>query len=286
MESHWIIFEELVLARFDDQRTPRSREELREEFFPGEGSNQKLDNALTSVKRMVRRSLNAIFMREPYEGDPGRSPFDVWMEILKGSNASMHSVLQAALRVSGPGSGGGPLSRDESLKMIGEPDPEEIFEKELAFAVSFRLSLPIIEWMEWDDPSELMNFLPSPCPFLPNNKRKDIRPLTLGMLLAPTAEESAELDRFKVAEILHMVKDLSRQYANQMCHPVDRKLFKLVYALTVTIARIQFGEIITSLDVETQQSNIRWYRDKPWVDDEIKVFFKKALTTIGVWYQD
>jgi DNA-directed RNA polymerase specialized sigma24 family protein len=282
MDAHWSIFEESILARFDDMRTPRTREQLREDFFPLETSNQKLDNALTSVKRMVRRNLEAIFMRDPFEDTREASQFDVWLEILSSSNASLHSALQAALRLpeASASSGSG------SEAMIREPDPDEVFEKDLAFAVSFRVTLPIIEWQEWNDPGELMLFLPSGCPFLPNNRRRGMRPLSLAVLMAPTTEEERELMRFKPAEILRLVKDLAKRQAHPASHPADRNMFKLVYTLAVTIARVRFGEAISSHDSDTQQDNVRKYLNKPWVDDDIKSFFRQALKTKGVWYAD
>lgn len=287
MESYWTIFDELVLAQFDDSRTPATREELRLRYFPGEKSNQKLDNVLTSVKRMVYRNLKDIFARDPFadRGDRAIDSLDDWIFELKSCDSSVHSALVAATRVNP--SGIPEFDIRHSVSVMEVSPPEEMLEQELGFALTLRTKLPIDEWTEWRDPGEFLRLLPAKSMFLhdPKGKRKS-KPLTLELLMGPSSQELEELRFANIDEILRRVKDLARSLSKPNCHPVDQQLFKLIYTLAITIARVKFGYVITTLSVPEQQQGIWFFIRQKWVDDETRAFFQNALTTPGVWYAD
>lgn len=287
MESYWTIFDELVLAQFDDSRTPATREQLRLKYFPGEKSNQKLDNVLTSVKRMIHRNLNDIFARDPFadQADRAVGSLDRWIIELKSFDSGIHRALVAATRVTP--SGVAEFDIRHSASVMDVTPPEEMLEQELGFALTLRTKLPIDEWTEWRDPGEFLRLLPAKSMFLQNAKgRRKSRPLTLELLMGPSAQELEELRFANIDEILRRVKDLARNLSKPACHPVDQQLFKLVYTLAITIARVKFGYVITTLSVPEQQQGIWFFIRQKWVDDETRAFFQNALTTPGVWYAD
>ncbi len=288
MDEYWTIFDELVLARLDDSRKSLTREQLRLRYFPGEKSNQKLDNILTSVKRMVYRHLKDIFVRDPFADHQDRSAafaLDDWIFELRNCDSSVHGALVAATRVTPSGNADYDFRNSVSVMEVSPPD--ELLEKELGFALSLRLQLPIDEWTEWRDPGEFLKLLPARSSFLPDRKgyRKS-RPLTLGMIMGPSAKESEDLRYANIDEILRRVKDLARNLSRPSCHPVDQQLFKLIYTLAITIARVGFGHVITTLSVTEQQQGIWFFIRQNWVDDETKAYLKNALATPGVWYAD
>lgn len=287
IESHWTIFDELVLAQFDDSRTPATREELRLRYFPGELSNQKLDNVLTSVKRMVYRNLRDIFARDPFadQADRSANSLDEWIFDLKACDSGVHRALVAATRVTPSGSTD--FDASQSVSVMDVKQPEETLETELGFALALRLRLPINEWTEWRDLGEFLRLVPTKSMFLPDPiGRRKAKSLTLELLMNPSAIEVEALRRANVGEILGRVKDLARTLSKPECHPIDQTLFKLVYTLAITIARVRFGHVITTLRVPDQQQGIWFFIRQKWVDDETRAFLQNALTTPGVWYED
>jgi|GEM_PF-5633023 len=280
-EAHWTIFDELVLAPLDISRTPETRESLRLRFFPNAKSNQKLDNILVSMKRMVYRNLKALFTRDHFTESSGgyRSAttcIDEWIYDLKQCDSSIHGAMVAATRVTP--SVDSELVYANSISVMQLSYPEEEVALELGFAASLRMKLPIVEWTEWRDPGELLRFLPAKSPFLPERKSRTVRPLTFEMLMSPWPTESEEVKLANVDALLRKVKELARSLSKMDSNPVDQHLFQFVYTLSITIARVSFGHQITSLSEREQQDGISYYILQPWLDEQTRAYLRNALS--------
>lgn len=286
MGAYWTIFDELVLARLDDSRKQLTREELRLRFFPNEKKNNKLDERLTTVKRILRRELWHILKRDPLAEkikNSSESVLDEWIGSLKSCKSGVHGALVAATRVGNPDESHFELHNSKSVMDVRQPD--EMIEKELGFSLALRLRLPINEWAEWSEPGEFLRLLPAGSTFLPDRRgKKRATPLTLELLMQPKLENIDDLRYANVDEILRRVKDLARNLSREDCHPVDDQLFKLVYTLAITIARVGFGKVITSLSVQDQHQGIWFFIGQNWVDENTKAYFRKAVTTPGIWH--
>lgn len=286
MGAYWTIFDELVLARLDDSRKPLTREELRLRYFPNERKNTKLDERLTTVKRILRRQLRHILKRDPFAEkmtDTSETALDEWIGSLKSCKSGVHGALVAATRVGNSDESHFELHNSVSVMEVRQPD--EMIEKELGFSLALRLRLPINEWAEWREPGEFLKLLPAGSSFLPDRKgKKRTTPLTLELLMAPGRENFDDLRYANIDEILRRVKDLARSLSRDDCHPVDEQVFKLVYTLAITIARVGFGKVITSLSVQDQHQGIWFFIGQNWVDEHTKAYFRKAVTTPGIWH--
>lgn len=277
-EMNWIIFEELVLAEYLTGRKPKTREELRLQFFPGSRDNQKIDNALTTVKRIFQRIIEDSFEAEGENPATSQDLFEEWMSIIKKSNASLHSALQAAYRVSSPVSNS--VVALNSIDMMSSPKDEEIGEDELSLLLGYRMDLPLMEWIRVDT---LVDLIPAKSPFMPGQNDADNRKLSMNVLMFPTQPESENLLKINVVELLRRVKNQSRQMANERCDSIPNQIHTLFYTLTSVIAKYHYGQSISSLKDNTIKINIKWYLDKEWVDDQIRHFFKQALARTEIW---
>ena len=277
-EMHWVIFEELVLAEYLTGRKPKKREELRLQFFPGSRDNQKIDSALTTVKRIFQRIIEDSFEAEGENSATGQELFDEWMEILKKSNASLHSALQAAYRVSSPVADS--IVAKNSIDMFSSPSDEAIGEDELSLLLSYRMDLPLTDWVSVDN---LMDLIPSKSPFMPGQNDPEIRKLSMNVLMFPTHAEFQNLQKINVVELLKRIKNQCRKLANDHQSAIPGEIYTLFYTLTSVIAKYQYGETIYSLKGSQMQANIKWYLDKQWVDDQIRYFFKQSLAELELW---
>ena len=284
LRTHWIIFDELVLAAIDTDRKPRTREELRREFFPQAKSNQNLDNTITTVKKMIDRHLRTLFVEESLETGIPRNLFDNWLEDLRQSNSFIHDAIYSAIRVS---TDSYDVTSNQSLASIIEKDgPAEDLEKELGYAFYLRKKLPIFEWGEWASIEDLLAFVPGISPFKPGQAKRGFRPLTLEMLMQPSPAEKLELDKFKVDAILRMVKELAKTISQKSKNDVERQLFRVIYGLAIAIARMNHQSVITKLTVPEQQRAIWDIKSSQWIDESTRQWCQKALETKGVWYKD
>lgn len=277
-EMHWVIFEELVLAEYLTGRKPKTREELRLQFFPGSRDNQKIDNALTTVKRIFQRIIEDSFEAEGETSATSHELFEEWMSILKKSNASLHSALQAAYRVSSPVTNS--MAALNSENIVFSPRVEEIEEDELSLLLSYRMDLPLTDWVSVD---KLMDLIPSKSPFMPGQNDSENRKLSMNVLMFPTQSEFGNLQKINVVELLKRIKNQSRQMANDRESNIPPQIYTLFYTLASVIAKYQYGETIYSLKGSQIQANIKWYLDKQWVDDQIRYFFKQSLAESDLW---
>jgi hypothetical protein len=277
-EMHWVIFEELVLAEYLTGRKPRNRGELRLQFFPGSRDNQKIDSALTTVKRIFQRIIEDSFEAEGEGSANGQELFDEWMGILKRSNASLHSALQAAYRVSSPVADS--IIAKNSIDMFSSPRDESIGEDELSLLLSYRMDLPLTDWVSVDN---LMDLIPSKSPFMPGQNDPEIRKLSMNVLMFPTHSEFQNLQKINVVELLKRIKNQSRKLANDQQSAIPEEIYTLFYTLTSVIAKYQYGKTIYSLKGSQIQANIKLYLDKQWVDDQIRYFFQQSLAEPDLW---
>jgi hypothetical protein len=235
------------------------------------------------MKRMVYRNLKTLFTRDHFTESSGgyRSAttcIDEWIYDLKQCDSSIHGAMVAATRVTP--SGDSELVYANSISVMELSYPEDEVALELGFAASLRLKLPIVEWTEWRNPGELLRFLPAKSPFLPERKAESVRPLSFAMLMSPWPAESEELKLANVDALLRKVKELSRSLTKIDTNPVDLHLFQMVYTLSITIARVSFGHIITSLNEREQQEGISYYIRQPWLDEQTRAYLRNALSCI------
>ena len=284
MEQNWAIFDELVLAPLDETRKPRTREELRELYFPDDEDNQRLFNALTTITRLIDRHMRTLFRdSDNLDGTP-KDRFETWLVDLRESNSQIHGAIQQAIRISEeaylPQQGAALASR---LGPSQPPKVEEADEADLGFGLYLRKSLPILEWPEWHQANELLALLPPRSPFRPGQRAAGLRPLTLEMLMAPTAAEREELQEVDVAGVLRLVKDLSKLICQHGDNGFECQLFSAVRTLAITIARVVYGHSITRIPVDEQKEAVVTLKSARWLDDETRAFLNKSLRLGGVW---
>ena len=278
-EHIWSIYEELVLGPFDESRHVSTRLELREKYFPGEDSNRKIENAIITIKRMIQRCLEKV-LRNPLGEYSDELSVESWADDLRDSNSRVHRALEAAvmLRTEVP-----TVQGTASVLPLFELD-EGIDHNVLCFALNLRLHLPLIEWTEWPSIRELRALFPVDSPLIPYTSRTNLRPLSLAMLMSPSIAERREIDRINAIQILTCVKDLAKSLYQCTAVPHDRQVFRRVYAIAITIARLEFRQKISSLSVQDHQHMLWQIQLKSWLDDPTRDWIVAALQRPGVWH--
>ncbi len=281
MEQNWAIFDELVLAPLDETRKPRTREELRELYFPEDDDNQRLFNALTTITRLIDRHMRTLFHgSDNLDGTP-KARFETWLSDLRESNSQIHGAIQQAIRISEEAYL--PQQGSALSSMLGTSLPPEVQEADLGFGLYLRKSLPILEWSEWLHAQELLALLPPKSPFRPGQRAAGLRPLTLEMLMAPTPAEREELQKVDVAQVLRLVKNLSKLICQRRDGGFEPQIFNAVRTLAITIARVVYGQTITRLPVDEHKEAVLKLKSSRWLDDETRAFLNKSLRLGGVW---
>lgn len=272
----WDIFESLVLEEFLTGREPSSLETLRAKYYPGSKDNQEIHNALTTVKRVFRRVLWTYFESESDDSTTCEESFAEWMAILKRSNASLHSALQAAYRSADLPSADASMALSVSMargrELSNSNESDMCDDDEMSILLSFRLDLPLHEWINSD---RMMELLPRKQARGGNDLLSEIRQLTMASLLESANANSGIPGELSAIELLSLIKNESKRLSKSNDTAIPRHIHSLFYTLSALIALERFGKKISSLDEETLSSNIQWYLKRPWLDDRARKAFRE-----------
>lgn len=297
--QYWVFFEELYLADEFRGRRGRSRAELLHDFPEFDG--QRLDNALTTVKRAFRRLVEELIPRGLRgQGEPGER-FQEWMEILRGSHASQFDRLHVAYRVMpylDPG-----MSHARSTALIvgarpsGDPAPtyaepsQAAEDDELSILVGFYLERPLAELV---DPAELMRCLPARS--LPPPPPRDGSPVLPGRLLdlpraprvicllsliRPTPGESEAMAGGDLVGLLSRLKVLAKQLYHRRDHAVPAVVSQLLYTVASVLSVIRCEVDLHTIGTDSLAGNIRWFLSQPWLDDRIRPVLLEGLEALS-----
>ena len=224
----WTIFEELLLAPEIQGRRAPSREELLRQF-PGK-DGQFLDNRLTTAKRIFRRLLPEVIPPRLTEqvghgavrGVAGDPP---------GLAVGPASRLHLAFRVT-PAPSGDPGSCD-SLELAARTDtlrglqpveelPRDLSNDELSILLSFRLEMPLADFLGRPELAAVRNFAD------PATGRE--RPLCLLSLVESPPEALADAG-FDLVGLLNHVKQVAKWTHSNPDHAMPAEISKVLYNL-------------------------------------------------------
>lgn len=275
---HWELFESLVLAEYLTGATPVSLEELRQRHFPGSRDNQDIHNCLTTVKRVFQKVLITYFESE--SDDPATSDelFHEWMEIIRRSNASLHSALQAAYRTVDIPSADASMAASAGMVRYEGVDSREtdhpIDNDEMAILLSFRLDLPLHQWVNGD---RMMAILPRKSTRASNELAARFRELSMSSLMDPDQSAAALMGTVSMIDVLRLVKDESKRLTKTGDGTFPKNIHKLFYTLAASIAAYCNDTRLSTLDERSMLSNLRWYLEQPWLDDRVRTLFREIL---------
>jgi DNA-directed RNA polymerase specialized sigma24 family protein len=282
----WTIFEELLLADEFRGRRARTRQELLE-MYPGEPP-KFLDNSLTTAKRAFRRIIQEVVPRGLRDGMPAAERFDDWMAILSRSSASQFNLLHVAYQVA-------PhldteLSQAESLAMriVDHPGAARYEEPsllpgddELSLLLSFRLELPLVDWIESDG---LRHLIPPGSDLWPVRRQGSRwipgatgRPLCLLTLIDPTPAEHAALNRVNLVGLLDRLKSAAKQLRRHPDHAMPEVFAHLLYTVVNLLAATRCQVQLHTIGDEALAGNARWFLDQPWMDVRVRPLLETAL---------
>ncbi|HZW33695.1 MAG TPA: hypothetical protein VFF52_23440, partial [Isosphaeraceae bacterium] len=295
---YWICFEETFLADEFRGRRGRSRAELLQAF--PEFDAQRLDNALTTVKRAFRRFVEGLIPRGLREETGPGERFEEWMAILRESHASQFNLLHVAYRVMpylDP-----EMSRAASTALVVEPrhggstrayqEPAAAAEDdELSILLGFHLELPLTELI---DAAELMRYIPPSSPLLglPRTGSQDhpgggqvparaSRRACLLTLIDPTPAESEALARVDLVGLLARLKLLAKQLRHRPDHTVPVVISQLLYTITSVLGVVRCQVGLHTISPDSLADNIRWFLRRPWLDDRIRPLLHAGLGALG-----
>jgi hypothetical protein len=265
---------------FHEENSKEFYEEILRKYLPGVTKVQKIFEIQQTVKRMLISTLDVIFEAETDDKtDPEEknNVYQDWQRILMTGDRALYSALQAALRV-GPTSIGetaSGMSLSISMDMAMPSSPNDITSDELGYLLNYRLEMPLTEWI---DSKKLISLIPIGSPFKPQTYPRNVRELSLGVILDPTLPEAMALENLNVAELLRFLKDHSKKLANVRDNPVPVQIFTLFYTMISVLALDRYHVKLHSIPKKTLTDNIRWYLREEWLDDRIKRLFKHFIT--------
>jgi hypothetical protein len=234
------------------------------------------------------------------EAVPGER-FEEWMAILRESHASQFNLLHVAYRVMpyfdpemshaassalvvDPCRGRGSASAYQGPAPAADDD-------ELSILLGFHLELPLTEMI---DASELLRYIPSTSPLLslpsagsrahPSGRpapRRASRPACLLTLVDPTPADSAALAEVDVVGLLARLKLLAKQLRHRPDHTVPEVVSQLLYTITSVLGVVRCDVGLHSISPNSLAGNIRWFLERPWLDDRIRLLLLAGLDTLG-----
>ena len=301
-EHYWLIFKESILDKalkpfnLKDETTlftgvlnaeaelsklnmQGEIEQIRLKYLPNSKRNQEIFNIQTTVKRMLITTLEMIFEAEAEDKDDlaeKNRVYQDWIEILHRFDESTFTAMRAALRL---GSTADHLTSERSsvsveMGMRIDFQESQITSDELAYLLTYRIDMPLSEWM---DSRRLMELIPSKSPFMPRWRTRDLRPLSLGVILDPTPAESEAIDKIGMAELLRQIKESSKKLANSRNHAVPPQIFMLFYTLTSLLGLTRHHVKLYSISDQEMKQNVAWYLKQEWLDNRIARFFKQVV---------
>lgn len=285
----WAIFDELVLAPLDPARVPRSRDELRR-LYPDRAPN--LDNCCTSVKRVIRRVLPAMFPPGTTDHRAPEDRFREWLEILRRSRAGLCGQLRLAFETDRPWDDGSAL--DESVAFArgggtGPTQPADSADSAEMRAAENRVLIGI--------------WLALPLRYYLDPRRVDPRWLrgpgsgpTLGGLLDSPATDPAA--RARELLLLEGVKTFAKRVHHAIrpgpdgiadepsdrarrAHSMTPEVAQVLYNLAWSLALTRHGRLIVSLDARQLTGNLDWLLDQSWLHDRLRPVFRSARLQIA-----
>jgi DNA-directed RNA polymerase specialized sigma24 family protein len=299
-EYYWLIFKENILDQSlknfkvsdepalsqitsyrdeSDRGSLKNETEFRQKHMPQSITKQEIYNIQTTVKRMLISTLDMIFESEAdNKNDPAEKNliYSDWMEIIHKFDEAAFTALRAALRI-------GKLAENElseqfsmsiGMAMSMPMNPEDITIDELAYLLTYRVDMPLVEWI---DSSKLIELIPSKSSFMPGRRQRDVRQLSLAVLLSPTPAEEEALDKIGSIELLKLIKESSKKLANVKDHSVPPQIFMLFYTLISLLALNRHHVKLYSISEQTLRGNINWYMKQEWLDERISRFLKNAI---------
>jgi RNA polymerase sigma factor (sigma-70 family) len=299
-EYYWLIFKETVLDKslknfnINDEppilkSTSQKNESVKnilsnntectQKKWPRSMTKQEIYNIQTTVKRMLISTLDMIFESEAdNKNDPSEKNliYSDWMEIILRFDESAFTALRAALRI---GKGAEKELSEQFSMSIGMSlsmpmNPEDITTDELSYLLTYRVDMPLVEWI---DSSKLIELIPSKSLFMPGLIQRDVRQLSLAVLISPTPSEEEALDKIGAVELLKLIKESSKKLANVKDHSVPPQIFILFYTLISLLALKRHHVKIYSISEQTLRGNINWYMKQEWLDERISRFFKTTI---------